>query len=102
MAASARGEDAVESDSEDAVALGMARAGCVWHPSPPGGKLREGTERAAAAFIDEPLLSPERVLRDELDLPGAWFETIRMNVSAIAATLTDRTTVRQEWISRAV
>ncbi|MER5536701.1 hypothetical protein [Streptomyces mirabilis] len=55
-----------------------------------------------SAFVDEPLLSPDRVPRDELDLPGAWFETIRMNLSAIAATPTDRTAVRQEWISRAV
>lgn len=96
----------------------------------PGGKLWEGTERASStfpgvrkpalhalhdrtsdgyayraelsAFVDEPLLSPDPVLRDELDLPGSWFETIRTNLSAIAATPTDRTAVRQEWISRAV
>ncbi|WP_190174405.1 hypothetical protein [Streptomyces mirabilis] len=54
-----------------------------------------------SAFVDEPLLSPHPVLRDELDLPGAWFETIGMNLSAIAATPTGRTAVRQEWISRA-
>ncbi|MGW1503396.1 hypothetical protein ACWCQW_33455 [Streptomyces mirabilis] len=96
----------------------------------PGGKLREGTEQAAAvfpgvrkpafhalydrtsdgyayraelsAFVDEPLLSPDPVLRDELDLPGRWFETIRTNLAAITATPTDRTAVRQERISRAV
>ncbi|WP_217573663.1 hypothetical protein [Streptomyces sp. GbtcB7] len=55
-----------------------------------------------SAFVDEPLLSPHPVLRDELDLPGPWFETIRTNLSAIAATPTDRTAMRQEWISRAV
>ncbi|MFE2521278.1 hypothetical protein [Streptomyces mirabilis] len=33
---------------------------------------------------------PDAVLRDELEMPGPWFETIRMNLSAIAATLTDR------------
>ncbi|MER5901145.1 hypothetical protein ABT150_13750 [Streptomyces mirabilis] len=96
----------------------------------PGGKLSEGTERAPAAFpgvrkpalyglydwtsdgyayraelsafVDETLLSPDLVLRDELDLPDALFETIRMNLSAIAATPTDRIAVRHEWISRAV
>ncbi|MET7778680.1 hypothetical protein ABZU94_02510 [Streptomyces mirabilis] len=55
-----------------------------------------------SAFVDEALLSPDLVLRDELDLPDALFETIRMNLSAIAATPTDRIAVRQEWISRAV
>ncbi|MFD8001750.1 hypothetical protein [Streptomyces mirabilis] len=55
-----------------------------------------------SAFVDEPLLSPDPVLRDELDLPGAWFETIRTNLSAIAATPADRIAVRQEWIARAV
>jgi len=97
-----------------------------------GGKLWEGTERAATAFpsavrkpalhglcdwtgdggyayraeltayIDEPVLSPDPVLRHELDLTDAWFETIRTSLSAIAHTTTDRTAVRQEWISRAV
>ncbi|MFD9286627.1 hypothetical protein ACFWD7_57885 [Streptomyces mirabilis] len=55
-----------------------------------------------SAFVDETFLSPALVLRDELDLPGALFETIRMNLSAIAATPTDRVAVRQAWISRAV
>ncbi|SHH28825.1 hypothetical protein [Streptomyces sp. 3214.6] len=95
-----------------------------------GGKLWEGTERAHTAFptvrkpplhalhdhigdgyayrteltayIDEPVLSPDPVLRHELDLTNAWFATIRTTLSAIAATPTDRTAVRQQWISRAV
>lgn len=95
-----------------------------------GGKLWEGTQRAHAAFpavrkpalhalhdhdgggyayraeltafIDEPVLSPDPVVRHELDLSGAWFATIRTTLSTIAATPTDRTAVRQEWISRAV
>ncbi|MGK5627160.1 phosphotransferase [Streptomyces sp. URMC 123] len=95
-----------------------------------GGKLWEGTERAAAAFsavrkpalhglydwatgpyayraeltayVDEPVLSSEPVLRRELDLSDGWFATIRTSLTAIAATATDRTAVRQEWISRAV
>jgi len=95
-----------------------------------GGKLREGTERAATAFptirkpafhglhnwtdgghayraeltayVNEPLLSPDPVLRHELAPTGAWFETIRTSLSTIAATPTDRTAVRQEYIARAV
>ncbi|MFE4621773.1 hypothetical protein [Streptomyces mirabilis] len=95
-----------------------------------GGKLWEGTERAAPAFprvrkpalhalhdwtadayayhaeltayIDEPLLSPDPVLRHELALTDTWFTSIRTSLSAIAATPTDRTAVRQEWIDRAV
>lgn len=95
-----------------------------------GGKLWEGTERAHTAFptvrkpalhalhdhardghayrteltayVDEPVLSPDPVLRHELDLTDAWFTTIRSTLSTIAATSTDRTAVRQEWISRAV
>jgi hypothetical protein len=95
-----------------------------------GGKLWEGTELAAYAFpavrkpalhavrewigggnayraeltsfVEEPLLSPEPVLHHELALPEAWFATVRAELSAIAATPTERTAVRQEWISRAV
>ncbi|WND32803.1 hypothetical protein RI578_42585 (plasmid) [Streptomyces sp. BB1-1-1] len=95
-----------------------------------GGKLWEGTERAHAAFpavrkpalhalhdhtddgyayraeltayVDEPVLSRDPVLRHELDLTDAWFTTIRKTLSTIATVLTDRTAVRQEWISRAV
>ncbi|MFF4902545.1 hypothetical protein [Streptomyces sp. NPDC001068] len=95
-----------------------------------GGKLWEGTERAAAAFpavrkpalhgiydwtgdgaayraeltsfVDEPVLSPEPVLHRELDLPEAWFATVRTTLTTIAATPTDRTAVRQQWIDRAV
>ncbi|WP_328436240.1 aminoglycoside phosphotransferase family protein [Streptomyces sp. NBC_00444] len=95
-----------------------------------GGKLWEGTERAATAFpgvrkpalhqlhdftgdgyayraeltayIDEPLLSANPVLRHELALTDTWFATIRTSLSAIADTSTDRTAVRQEWITRAI
>ncbi|MFF8431716.1 hypothetical protein ACF07Y_42645 [Streptomyces sp. NPDC016566] len=94
------------------------------------GKLWEGTQRAAAtfptirkpalhalhdhtdsgyayraeltAYIDEPVLSADPVLRHELHLPDSWFTTIRATLAAIAATPTDRTAVRQEWITRAV
>ncbi|MFJ9250898.1 phosphotransferase [Streptomyces sp. NPDC101776] len=95
-----------------------------------GGKLWEGTERAATAFpavrkpefyglhdwtadeyayraeltayIDEPVLSPDPVLHDELALTDGWFATIRASLAAIAATPTDRTAVRSEYIDRAV
>lgn len=94
------------------------------------GKLWEGTERAASAFptvrkpalharhdhtdsghayraeltayINEPVLSADPVLHHELELPDSWFATIRTTLSAIAATSTERTAVRQEWITRSV
>jgi hypothetical protein len=95
-----------------------------------GGKLWEGTERAATAFptvrkpalhalhdhisggyayraeltayICEPVLSADPVLRHELHLTDGWFETVRGTLSAIATASTDRTAVRQQWIDRAV
>ncbi|MFB9394174.1 hypothetical protein ACFPM3_20665 [Streptomyces coeruleoprunus] len=96
-----------------------------------GGKLWDGTEQAATAFptavrrptlhavhdwssdgyanraelttyVDEPVLAPDPVLRHELHLTDEWFENIRGSLATIAATPTDRTAVRQEWISRAV
>ncbi|MFJ3497351.1 phosphotransferase [Streptomyces sp. NPDC086091] len=97
-----------------------------------GGKLWEGTERAAVAFptvrkpqlfgvrdwldtahgcryraeltrfVDEPVLSAEPVLRQETDLPDGWFTAVRETLSTVAATRTDRIAVRQEWIDRAV
>ena len=54
-------------------------------------------------FIDEPVLSPRGpVLHDELDLPDAWFKSIRQDLDAIATTPTDRSGVRQQWIDRTV
>ncbi|MFD5818360.1 hypothetical protein [Streptomyces sp. NPDC127038] len=95
-----------------------------------GGKLWQGTEKAATAFptvrkpvlhriydwndktyayraeltgyIDEPILSSNPVLHHELALTDSWFATIRTTLKTIAATPTDRTAVRQEWIDRAV
>ncbi|MFI1018150.1 hypothetical protein [Streptomyces sp. NPDC020965] len=95
-----------------------------------GGKLWEGTEQAAHLFtavrkpalhairdtataeyayraeltqyIHEPALSPEPVLRAEVDLHDSWFTAIRADLETIAATPTERTSVRQQWIDRAV
>ncbi|MGW8765928.1 hypothetical protein ACWGN5_25865 [Streptomyces sp. NPDC055815] len=54
-------------------------------------------------FVDEPVLSPSGpVLHDELDLPDTWFKKIREDLGAVAATATDRVSVRQQWIDRAV
>ncbi|MFF1959359.1 hypothetical protein ACFVWX_20535 [Streptomyces sp. NPDC058220] len=53
-------------------------------------------------FADEPILSPEPVLRGELDLPGTWFTSLRTDLDTIAGTATDRIAVRQQWIDRAV
>lgn len=48
------------------------------------------------------MLSTDPVLRHELGLTTAWFESIRSTLAAIDGTPTDRTAVRQEWIDRAV
>lgn len=55
------------------------------------------------AFTDEPVLSPTGpVLHGERDLPDTWFKSLRADLDTIAATMTDRTGVRQQWIDRAV
>ncbi|MEU1439652.1 hypothetical protein ABZ438_37130 [Streptomyces sp. NPDC005786] len=95
-----------------------------------GGKLWEGQEYAAHLFptvqkpalhairdmeidgyayraelteyVDSPVLSPQPALGAEVDLTVSWLRTIRTNLDTIAATPTDRTAVRQQWIDRAV
>ncbi|MGA4980151.1 phosphotransferase [Streptomyces cinereoruber] len=54
------------------------------------------------AYTDEPVLSAGPVLHDEPDLPDTWFKSLRTDLNTIAATPTNRTGVRQQWIDRAV
>ncbi|MET9365827.1 hypothetical protein ABZX93_33630 [Streptomyces sp. NPDC006632] len=95
-----------------------------------GGKLWEGTELAAlmfpavrkpqllgvhdwtdtvhgyraelTQFIEEPVLSTDPVLRQEIELSTTWFTAVRETLTTVAAARTDRLAVRQEWIDRAV
>lgn len=53
-------------------------------------------------FIDDPVLSPQPVLRHELELTDPWFKSIRTDLDTIATVATDREAVRQQWIDRAV
>ncbi|MEU3480863.1 phosphotransferase [Streptomyces sp. NPDC033754] len=54
-------------------------------------------------FVGEPVLSPNGpVLHHDLDLPDIWFKKIREDLDTVAATATDRVSVRQQWIDRAV
>ncbi|MFE1785514.1 hypothetical protein ACFW9F_23800 [Streptomyces sp. NPDC059506] len=55
-----------------------------------------------SAFITAPVLSPGPVLRTPLDLPDTWWKALRADLDTVAATPTDRTAVRRQWIDRAV
>ncbi|MGP3777153.1 hypothetical protein ACTWJ8_40595 (plasmid) [Streptomyces sp. SDT5-1] len=95
-----------------------------------GGKLWEGPEQAAHAFptvpkpalhavhdivkddfayrcelseyVSEPVLAPDPVLHQDLDVTDAWYSGMRTALDTIAGTETDRVAVRQQWIDRAV
>lgn len=96
-----------------------------------GGKLWEGTAAAAAAvpasvhrpalyevhdetddggayraeltaFVDSPVCSPDPVLREELELPDAWWAQLRGDLEQLAGARTDRVAVRQEYADRSV
>lgn len=96
-----------------------------------GGKLWEGTAAAAEAvpasvhkpalygvhdeataafayraeltqFIDSPVASASPVLREELELPAAWWASLRGDLAQLATARTDRVAVRQEYADRAV
>ncbi|MEU6379558.1 hypothetical protein [Streptomyces sp. NPDC046909] len=66
--------------------------------------VREDTAYRAelSALVTSPVCSPDPVLRTELALPDTWWKSLRADLDTIAATPTDRTAVRQEWINRAV
>lgn len=95
-----------------------------------GGKLWEGTALAAGLFpgvhkpelhalhdqqgdghayraeltsyVTAPVLSPDPVLRQELDLPDQVLESLRRDTHTISQAVTDRVAVRQQWIDRRI
>jgi hypothetical protein len=52
--------------------------------------------------ITAPTCSTTPDLHGELDLPDAWWTSLRTDLDLLAATPTDRVAVRQEYIDRAV
>ncbi|MGH8904557.1 MAG: aminoglycoside phosphotransferase [Egibacteraceae bacterium] len=53
-------------------------------------------------FIADQPCSPTPELRQPLDLPGRWWRSLRASLDAVAATPTDRVTVRQDLVARRV
>jgi len=53
-------------------------------------------------FIDSPACSPSPVLREELELPDAWWTSLRADLGQLATVRTDRVAVRQEYADRSV
>ena len=53
-------------------------------------------------FVDSPVCSADPVLREELELPAAWWASLRGDLELLATARTDRVAVRQEYADRAV
>lgn len=53
-------------------------------------------------FIADRPCSPTPELRQPLDLPDRWWRSLRASLDAVAATPTDRVTVRQDLVTRRV
>ncbi|MEU3450378.1 hypothetical protein AB0H29_24595 [Streptomyces thermolilacinus] len=54
-------------------------------------------------YIPEPVFSPSPVLSPDAEIPsGAWWESLRADLSTVAKSSTDRVAVRQEWADRCV
>lgn len=53
-------------------------------------------------FVASPVCSPDPWLRRELDLPREWWASLRTSLSAISQVDTDRETLRQEYLTRAL
>jgi hypothetical protein len=53
-------------------------------------------------FVTSPVCSSEPWLRRELDLPSAWWASLRTSLAAISEVETGRETLRQEYLSRAL
>ncbi|MFG1876691.1 phosphotransferase [Sphaerisporangium sp. NPDC049003] len=54
------------------------------------------------SYIPSPALSAEPVLRTDLDLPDAWWSSLRASLGMIAATPTQRQAVTPAYIERAL
>lgn len=53
-------------------------------------------------FVDSPVCSPGPVLREDLELPDAWWASLRADLDRLATARTDRVAVRQEYADRSV
>lgn len=54
------------------------------------------------AFVASPVCSTGPVLRDELELPQAWWVSLRADLAQLATIRTGRVAVRQEYVDRSV
>lgn len=54
------------------------------------------------AFAADPVLSPDPVLREEVELSDAWFAELRRSLALIAAVPTDRSVIGQDYLNRAM
>lgn len=64
----------------------------------------EGYEYRAelTSFAPSPVCSPEPFLRRELDLPDEWWASLRVSLGAISGVETDRVTLSQGYLDRAL
>lgn len=53
-------------------------------------------------FVSSTVCSPDPWLRSELDLPPEWWASLRASLAAISAVKTDRETLSQEYLTRAL
>ncbi|MGX1976893.1 phosphotransferase family protein [Streptomyces kronopolitis] len=54
------------------------------------------------SFVSEPVCSSSPVLRQDLDLPGSWWSSLRKDLEQVNGMPTERVAVRQEWVDRSV
>ncbi|MEU1921022.1 hypothetical protein AB0H23_35300 [Streptomyces albogriseolus] len=55
-----------------------------------------------SARVDEPVLSDDPILRQNLDLPDSWWEALAETLEKLSATSTDRVVVREQYMNRAI
>lgn len=55
-----------------------------------------------SARVDQPVLSDDPVLQRDLQLPDSWWEDLTGTLEKVAAVDTDRVTVRQQYMDRAI
>jgi Phosphotransferase enzyme family len=53
-------------------------------------------------FADSPVCSSDPFLRGELDLPDEWWRSLRVSLTAISGVETDRVTLSQGYLDRAL
>ncbi len=55
-----------------------------------------------SARVDEPVLSGDPILRQDLDLPDSWWEALAGTLEKLSAASTDRVAVREQYMNRAI